>query len=79
MDEWISVEEKERLPKESLNSVIGWDSYTERPVFIQYFDGKFQRVGTKEVYKITHWMPLPLPPKDASKADPSPDFWEITD
>lgn len=77
MNEWISVEED--LPKESLNSVIGWDSYTERPVFIQYFDGKFQRVGTKEVYKITHWMPLPLAPKEVSKAESSPDFWEITD
>jgi hypothetical protein len=77
MNEWISVEED--LPKESLDSVIGWDSYTERPVFVQYLDGRFQRTGTKEVYKITHWMPSPLPPKGASKAEPSPDFWEITD
>ncbi len=40
MGRWIPV--SERLPEESLNSVIGWDAYRERCVFVQYTDGHFQ-------------------------------------
>lgn len=38
-DGWIPVEE--RLPKESLNSVIGWDAYRERCCFVQYYMGRW--------------------------------------
>ena len=31
---WIHC--SERLPEESLNSVIGWDAYRDRCVFVQY-------------------------------------------
>ena len=56
---WIPV--KERLPEESLNSVIGWDAYRERCVFVQYIDGYFQITGRDESFNITAWQPLPKP------------------
>ena len=36
---WIPV--SERLPEESLNSVIGWDTYRNRCCFVQYLGGRF--------------------------------------
>lgn len=59
--EWIPV--TERLPEESLNSVIGWDGYRERCVFVQYIDGHFQITGKPESFDIVAWMPLPEPYK----------------
>ena len=56
-DGWISVEE--RLPDESLNSVIGWDEYRERCCFVQYYAGKWALRADREPIKITHWRPLP--------------------
>ena len=58
---WIPV--SERLPEESLNSVIGWDVYRERCVFVQYIDGYFQIMGSDEIFDIVAWMPLPEPYK----------------
>ena len=51
----------ERLPEESLDSVIGWDAYRERCVFVQYCNGCFQIMGTNESFDIKAWMPLPNP------------------
>lgn len=59
-DGWISVEE--RLPDESLNSVIGWDEYRERCCFVQYYAGKWALRADREPIKITHWRPLPVRP-----------------
>lgn len=56
-DAWIPVEE--RLPEESLNSVIGWDEYRERCCFVQYYAGKWALRVDREPIKITHWRPLP--------------------
>ncbi len=56
-DGWIPVEE--RLPEESLNSVIGWDEYRERCCFVQYYAGKWVLRADREPIKITHWRPLP--------------------
>ena len=56
---WIPV--SERLPEESLNSVIGWDAYRERCVFVQYIDGYFQITGRNESFNIVAWQPLPKP------------------
>ena len=53
---WIPVS---KPPKESYNSVIGWDAYRERCVFVQYIDGHFQIMGTTESFDIKAWMPLP--------------------
>lgn len=60
IQEWVSVEE--RLPEESLDSVMGYDEYRERCVFVQYYKGEWI-LGNHESVKITHWMPLPEPPK----------------
>lgn len=57
---WISVDK--RLPEESLNSVLGWDEYRERCVFVQYYRGEWI-LGDHESVKVTHWMPIPEPPK----------------
>lgn len=62
--EWIPV--SERLPKESLNSVIGWDAYRERCVFVQYIDGHFQITGSNESFNIVAWQPLPEPYKEVN-------------
>lgn len=64
-DGWIPV--SERLPEESLNSVIGWDVYRERCVFVQYIDGYFQIMGSDEIFDIVAWMPLPQPYKVESE------------
>ena len=61
---WIPV--SDRLPEESLNSVIGWDAYRERCVFVQYIDGHFQITGSDESFDIVAWMPLPEPYKAES-------------
>ena len=54
---WIPVEE--RLPEESLNSVIGWDEYRERCCFVQYYAGSWH-LGDESV-RIIAWMPMPEP------------------
>lgn len=51
----------DRLPEESLNSVIGWDEYRQRCCFVQYFNGVW-KLGDYESVKITHWQPTPLNP-----------------
>lgn len=64
---WIPV--NERLPEESLNSVIGWDAHRERCVFVQYIDGYFQITGSDESFNIVAWMPLPEPYKAESESE----------
>ena len=61
---WIPVEE--RLPEQSLNSVIGWDAYRERCVFVQYYMNKWI-LGNHETVKIIAWMPLPKPYRKEDK------------
>ena len=64
VQEWISVEE--RLPEEKVNCIVHYkhaycdnDDYWE--IGICFYDGeKFQ---LDSAYKVTHWMPLPQPPK----------------
>ena len=63
---WIPIDE--RLPKESINSVIGWDACRERCVFVQYWEGHFQITGKPESFDIKAWMPLPEPYK--AESDP---------
>lgn len=58
-DGWIPVEE--RLPEESLESVIGWDEYRERSVFVQYYTGLWILGNGIEPVKIVAWRPLPDP------------------
>jgi len=57
---WIPV--TERLPEESYDSVIGWDAYRERCVFVQFYNGHFQISGSNETFDIKYWMPMITPP-----------------
>lgn len=58
VNEWIPVEE--RLPEQSLSSVIGWDAYRGRCVFVQYYMNEWI-LGNREPVKIIAWMPLLKP------------------
>ncbi len=65
--EWIPVEE--RLPEKSLNSVIDWDTYRERCVFVQYYMNEWI-LGSHESVNIVAWRPVPEPYKDQNGNDP---------
>lgn len=54
---WIPV--SERLPEQSLNSVIGWDTYRNRCCFVQYLGGRFVLGDDIDSVNVTAWMPLP--------------------
>lgn len=56
-DGWIPVEE--RLPEESLNSVIGWDEERKRCCFVQRWGGRWIFGNDIDSVKITAWRPLP--------------------
>lgn len=57
--EWISVEE--RLPEKQANFLIADDKgHMEIALWTKQF-GWFS--GSNRVKKVTHWMPLPEPPK----------------
>ena len=54
---WIPC--SERLPEESLNSVLGWDEHRKRCCFVQYIGGRWVLGNDDESVKITAWQPLP--------------------
>jgi len=56
---WIAC--SERLPEESLNSVLGFDEYRERCCFVQYYGGRWILGNDIESVKIIAWQPLPEP------------------
>lgn len=58
MSKWVSV--KDRLPDAAFN-VLVFDE-TGRVLIAWYFE--YQWRGERLYHKITHWMPLPEPPKD---------------
>ena len=68
VQEWISVDE--RLPEEKMNCIVHYkhaycDNDDYWAIGICFYDGeKFQMDWS---YKVTHWMPLPKPPKGAYK------------
>lgn len=64
VQEWISVDD--RLPEEKANCIVYYQhSYCDNDGYWEigmcFYDGeKFQ---LNPAYKVTHWMPLPEPPK----------------
>ena len=64
VQEWISV--KERLPQEKVDCIVHYkhaycDNDDYWAIGMCFYDGeKFQ---FDQAYKVTHWMPLPQPPK----------------
>jgi hypothetical protein len=59
---WIPV--SERLPEESLNSVLGWDEYRNRCCFVQYISGRWVLGNDIDSVKIIAWQLLPTPYKE---------------
>ena len=64
VQEWISVDD--RLPKEKVNCIVhykhaycDYDDYWA--IGMCFYDGEKFQFGP--AYKVTHWMPLPQPPK----------------
>ena len=64
VQEWVSV--KERLPQEKVNCIVHYkhaycDNDDYWAIGMCFYDGeKFQ---FDPAYKVTHWMPIPQPPK----------------
>jgi hypothetical protein len=68
-EQWISVEE--RLP-EDIDVVLVWSTTSIKPTVAYYFqnDWLYHSINNGQFWlkeelhiKITHWMPLPSPPK----------------
>ena len=62
--EWIPVEE--RLPEEKVNCIVHYkhaycDNDDYWAIGICFYDGEKFKMDWS--YKVTHWMPLPKPPK----------------
>lgn len=55
--DWIPVEE--RLPGDSLQSVIGWDEYRERCCFVQYREGRWVFGNDTDSVKNYRLAPVP--------------------
>lgn len=68
-NEWISV--KDKLPKDDMRVLVYRDDYTDSIYFGRYFYSLheprdvpiFGIGGIGQTDKVTHWMPLPEPPK----------------
>ncbi|HDZ04856.1 hypothetical protein LCGC14_0370970 [marine sediment metagenome] len=61
--EWISVEEK--LPERTCNCLVAYTNNSQS-VGVAYFHKihNFMHIRTENhYYTVTHWMPLPDPPK----------------
>lgn len=64
VQEWISVDD--RLPEEKVTCIVHYkhaycDNDDYWAIGICFYDGEKFRIGY--AYKVTHWMPLPEPPK----------------
>lgn len=76
MSEWISV--KERLPDDNHDTLLvcllakhedapSGEVVVDTDAFYTS-DGEFRFWSGSNVYEVTHWMPLPEPPKEYSNA-----------
>ena len=60
---WISI--KDRLPEQE-GMYLGCDSNID--IFLTlYFGSGFENSEKPLPVKVTHWMPLPLPPKEVER------------
>ncbi len=64
VQEWISV--KDRLPEEKVNCIVHYkhaycDNDDYWAIGVCFYDCEKFQIGL--AYKVTHWMPLPQPPK----------------
>ena len=61
---WIPV--TERLP-EYETPVMGWDAELRDMGIVNFVYGQFFDIVDMSEVKVTHWMPLPEPPKEVSE------------
>ena len=64
VQEWISVDD--RLPEEKVNCIVHYkhaycDNDDYWAIGFCFYDGEKFRIDL--AYKVTHWMPIPQPPK----------------
>ncbi len=63
MSEWISV--KDRLPRSDGQYIVCNSGFVIPARYTTYELGKRAWFGRfSELHKVTHWMPLPEPPKE---------------
>ena len=65
VQEWISV--TEMLPEEKVDCIVHYkhaycDNDDYWAIGMCFYDGEKFQIGP--AYKVTHWMPLPKPPKE---------------
>lgn len=56
----------EELPDDELTVLVATPDGNE-PVFLGYKDGEIWRSVNGELIEVSHWMPLPEPPKEGSR------------
>lgn len=64
VQEWISV--YDRLPEESgMYIVTANDGHAQRVSFVQWQkkNRMWNLTGARSYWRVTHWMPMPQPPK----------------
>lgn len=64
VQEWISV--KDRLPEESgMYIVTANDGHAHRVSFVQWQkkNRMWNLTGARSYWRVTHWQPMPQPPK----------------
>ena len=64
VQEWVSV--KDRLPEESgMYIVTANDGHAQRVSFVQWQkkNRMWNLTGERSYWRVTHWMPMPHPPK----------------
>ena len=64
VQEWVSVDD--RLPEEKVDCIVHYkhaycDNDDYWAIGICFYDGEKFRIDL--AYKVTHWMPIPQPPK----------------
>ena len=66
VQEWVDV--KDRLPEESgMYIVTANDGHAQRVSFVQWQkkNRMWNLTGARSYWRVTHWMPLPEPPKES--------------
>ena len=64
VQEWVDV--KDRLPEESgMYIVTANDGHAQRVSFVQWQkkNRMWNLTGARSYWRVTHWMPMPQPPK----------------
>lgn len=62
---WVSF--KERLPSNSKAQLVRFEDAVFEYGHARYFDGEWRgESGMTRPYDVTHWRPLPAPPKEAA-------------